>query len=194
MQAGYLKPLNTPLNDAELDKVLQQFVAGITGIAGKYVRPRWMPKEPTFPEPTVDWAAFGILSITPDPGLPLQDFNGTGGASGNGQMTVIRHAQLQCLGSFYGPNAQLNATTLRDGAVLGQNRAILQQNGLDVRSMSEVVALPDLINTTWQRRYDLSIYFGIETKRNYAILSLLKQSGTIQTESGILSTFDTENY
>lgn len=192
---GYLLPTSQPPpRDAALDDVLQAFVSGVSGLPGKMVRPRWQPVMPSFPEPNEDWVAFGVLSIRRAQGTPTQDFDGTAGPGGNGVMSVRRWATLNCLASFYGPNAQEYATRLEDGAVLAQNRFTLQQNGLDVKRTSEVVALPDLVNSTWQRRYDLSIDLAIETTRDYAILSLLKQSGTIVSEGGDLSTFDTENY
>src|SRR4051812_9766277 len=49
---GYLSPVvaSSALQDAALDALLQQMVAGITGLPGNMVRPRWQPVTPKQPE------------------------------------------------------------------------------------------------------------------------------------------------
>ena len=57
---GYLTPTSGPLTEEELQDVLTAMVAGITGLPGKMVRPRWQPKPPKQPEHNIPWCAVGI--------------------------------------------------------------------------------------------------------------------------------------
>ena len=53
---GFLSPLSTPapLEDQALADFFQQYVAGITGIAGNLVRPRWQAEPPNIPQVASD--------------------------------------------------------------------------------------------------------------------------------------------
>ncbi|MFT2520511.1 hypothetical protein ACMWQB_30330, partial [Escherichia coli] len=58
---GYLVPAvaSPPLDDDDLDNLLHDMIAGISGLPRAMVRPRWQPTVPKQPEPGVNWCAFG---------------------------------------------------------------------------------------------------------------------------------------
>ncbi|MDD2775507.1 MAG: hypothetical protein PHU06_06100 [Gallionella sp.] len=186
-QAGYLTPVGAlPLADDALTNAVQAFVANVAGLPPTLVFPRWQATLPVMPEATINWCAVGLLDYQND-GPPIQLFGPSG-------MQVQRQGSSNCLCSFYGPNAQGFAETLFDGASLGQNRAVLQAAGLDIRRVSGVAALPQLLNSSWQKRYDISLILGVSTIRVYQIESLLRSQGTISTSADpSVASFDTEN-
>jgi len=62
---GYIVPGTPELDayDATLEDIIQGALAGITGLAGNLVRPKWQPEPANQPDKSVDWCAFG-LSLT----------------------------------------------------------------------------------------------------------------------------------
>jgi hypothetical protein len=63
---GYLVPVSPlPLDDEELGRRLSNVVAGVTGIPGNLVRPRWQKNPPPIPDEGVDWVAVGVTSYRP---------------------------------------------------------------------------------------------------------------------------------
>src|SRR4051794_41883115 len=111
---GYLRPVNTPLSDVELENALQQAVVGILGFSGDLVRPRWQPTPPNQPAPEVDWCAIAIMSRTPLD-YPYEHHFPTG------PTRLTRWSTVNVLASLYGPNANFYAEQLRDGFYIKQN-------------------------------------------------------------------------
>jgi len=69
---GFLLPLippPIPLEDDQLDDLLQAWVVGLTGLPSEMVRPRWQTPTPTRPQSTTDWAAIGITDEQPEYGF-----------------------------------------------------------------------------------------------------------------------------
>lgn len=166
---GYLAPAGTPaLADAALEDLLQGVVAGITGLPGAMVRPRWQPTNPKVPEPNVDWCAIGIMRTTPDAG-PAIIHDGAGDGSDQYQ----RHQELVLLASFYGPNAQGYGQILSDGLSIPQNMETLRVNGFGLIEVGDMTPAPDLVNQQWVHRYDMRIRLRRQIVRTYPILNIL---------------------
>lgn len=53
-------PGPAPVEDDKLTDILQELVAGITGLAGTLVRPRWQPRPDPLPAYNVNWVGMGI--------------------------------------------------------------------------------------------------------------------------------------
>ncbi|UGB46997.1 hypothetical protein LQ772_06815 [Frateuria edaphi] len=175
---GYLSPGGAvPAEDAALDAILQQAIAGITGLPGGMVRPRWQPTVPKQPEPTANWCALGVPRTGPAD-FPAIEHDGTG----DGQSTLHRHEEFDVLASFYGPAASGYAKTLRDGLYLAQNRAALQAAGIDLIGTSDLTSAPDLINQQWVRRYDVTLSFRRHAARTFAVLNLLSADAVLVTD------------
>jgi len=176
---GYLAPTAPVLpEDDELDNLLQELVAGVTGLPGDMVRPRWQATVPKQPEPTENWCALGIPRQQNDAGPAIQH-----DGDGDGSDEYIRHQQIELLCSFYGPAAKGYAQRLADGMAIPQNNEQLASNGLKFVSVSDVQAAPALINQQWNRRYDLTLTLRRKITRTYPVLNLLSAEVQSTTDS-----------
>ena len=186
---GYLVPSSAPpLENGALDAFLQVAVAGITGLPGTMVRPRWQTPVPKHPEATADWCAVGIISETPEYGAYERHWRGEpsnpNDPAGQGYDEQIRHETLEIMATFYGPDSRGNAKLLRDGIAVDQNREVFFLNNMNfVSADCKVTNVPELINETWFRRVDLTFYVRREIDRTYPILNLLSAPIAIQSDA-----------
>lgn len=172
---GYLTPDSSPVpGDDALEDLLQPMVSGITGIPGKYVRPRWQSGNPKQPEPNVNWCAIGVMSTKQDAN-PALDHEG----SGEGSDQYQRHQEIVLLATFYGPSAQAYGQTLSDGMYVPQNSEALKAKGMAFVEAGELIAAPELINQQWVRRYDLRIRLRRKINRTYQVLNILSAEVTV---------------
>ncbi|WP_419687269.1 LIC_12616 family protein [Burkholderia theae] len=177
---GYLAPaVDTPPDeDDALDDLVHDLVAGITALSPDLVRPRWQPVVAKQPEPGINWCAFGIQTQTPD-ASPAIVHNG----ANEGSDTYIRHQDLDVLCTFYGPAAKGYAQRLADGLALPQNREQLQLLDMAFVSVSEIRAVPDLVNQQWVRRYDMTVMLRRKVTRTYAVLNLKSAQASTTTDA-----------
>lgn len=189
---GFLAPTTSPTEDAALADLLQAWVVGMTGLPATMVRPRWQPIQPVQPEITENWCAIGVLSETPDAGLPYMRHDGAA-ASGTGESVMLRWWTIEVLASFYGPAAAANATRLSDGAYVGQNRQTLESAALVLIGAGGIVVAPELFQTQWVQRVDLPLTFARQVRRAYQIRNILSSAGQVATDRGAITSFDTEN-
>lgn len=165
---GYLAPSSpAPDNDAVLIADLQAAVAGITGLPGTLILPRWQPEPANRPAISVDWAALGTTLRTAN---TFSTIVHNGAAEGTD--TVTRHEEIDVATSFYGPTCEGNATLLRDGLGVPQNREALWLKGLKLVEIEDVVKTADLINNQWWPRADLKFRIRRQVDRTYPILNL----------------------
>ncbi|QYY30241.1 hypothetical protein K2O51_22990 [Cupriavidus pinatubonensis] len=166
---GYLAPTApVPPDDDALDDLLQALVAGISGLPGSMVRPRWQPTVPKQPEPSVNWCALGVDVQQNDASPAIQH-----DPNGDGSDTYIRHQAIELLCSFYGPAGKGYAQRLADGLAIPQNNEQLALNDMKFVSVSEIRAAPDFVNQQWVRRYDLTVQLRRKITRTYPVLNLL---------------------
>lgn len=177
---GFISPVapSSALFDAALDDLIQKLVVGVTGLPGPMVRPRWQPVVPKQPEPGTDWCAIGISSIEPTD-YPTEDHDGTG----NGSDVQQAWEEFTVLASFYGPNGMANASLLRRGVYVPQNREALQVAGIDVVEAGTTTPAPDLINQQWIRRYDIPVRLRRKVQSIYPVLNLASADDSIVTDT-----------
>ncbi|WP_313817903.1 LIC_12616 family protein [Cupriavidus sp.] len=176
---GYLAPTApVPPDDEDLDNLLQELVAGVTGLPGEMVRPRWQPTVPKQPEPTENWCAMGVSVQTNDSGPAIQH-----DSVGDGSDTYTRHQQIDLMCSFYGPSAKGYAQRLADSISIPQNGEQLALNGMKFVSASDIQPAPALINQQWNRRYDLTLVLRRKITRTYPVLNLLSAEVQSTTNS-----------
>lgn len=186
---GYLVPSSAgPAEDDALEDLIHDAIAGITGLVGTLVRPKFQPRPPDRPELSVDWCAFTVTSDDPNWGAAIIHH-----PEGDGSDEMRRHSTLDVLCTFYGPNANGYATKLREGLLLPQNFEALQANGIDFLEAGRVFAAPEFINNQWNRRRDLTIRFRREVSRTYPVLNLLSAEGTVVSDDGDANAWNTEN-
>ena len=176
---GYLAPTApVPPDDEDLDNLLQELVAGVTGLPGEMVRPRWQPIVPKQPEPTENWCAMGVSVQTNDSGPAIRH-----DPAGDGSDTYTRHQQIDLMCSFYGPSAKGYAQRLADSISIPQNGEQLALNGMKFVSASDIQPAPALINQQWNRRYDLTLVLRRKITRTYPVLNLLSAEVQSTTDS-----------
>ncbi len=188
---GFLTPTSPPPpEDSSFDAIIQALAAGVTGLPGNLVRPRWeavssaSPVPTAMPEVGVDWCAIGVVDEVPVRGQVISQHQASANG-GNGQTVTQTFAIVQVLASFYGPNCRGNASLLRDGLMVGQNREQLQLLSIGLVEMPSAIRfIPEMVNSQFQRRADVSFLLIVPFVRVYAILNLLAAQGTIQTDVG----------
>lgn len=177
---GYLPPDGTllPAEDDDLDAIFQKAIAGITGLPGSMVRPRWQPVPPKQPEPSVNWCALGVTVQTPDAGPYIEHI-----ADGDGKDRSNRHEDIEVLASFYGPAAQEYASRLRDGFGIPQNNEEINAAGVFFVDSGPIRPAPELVNQQWIRRRDIALTFRRKVSREYAVLNVQSATVTTTTET-----------
>jgi hypothetical protein len=173
---GYLLSTTTPTNDLDLDVVFQNLIAGLTGIDGQYVRPRFQD-EPT-PPPTkgITWVAVGIMTSVADTYPAVAFVDGTGDV-------LIHHERIDVLCSFYGPKAERAKASARDGLIIGQNREVIAALGIDYIGPSNELRVPVQIKTIWTNRIDMTLTFHRQIIQTYDVLSIETSAGILDTDS-----------
>lgn len=182
---GYLSPLvvSPPTEDIDLDAQFQAAVAGITGLEGQYVRPRWQSSLPKQPAAGVNWCAIGVSVVTPDDSPYISHIG-----AGEGADNYVRHEQIELACTFYGVNSQRYAATLRDGIAMPTNMSYLHLVGLYFIECSPVISAPELFNQQWIKRYDMTISFRRQVKRTYGVLNILSADPILVSDDiGIIS-------
>lgn len=180
---GYLVPAAAAPPDADLEAVFQKLIAGVSGLPGSLVRPRWQPIPPQQPEASVNWASVGITGRTPDAGPYIVHGTGDGiTSSAAGSDTLQRHETLDILVSFYGPSGAALAEQTLDGLWIAQNSEALAAADLKFTGVTgQILAVPELVNQVFIRRYDFTAKFRRKVTRVYPVLNLLSASIVLDT-------------
>lgn len=176
--AGYLAPAASAQQyDVALEDLFQAVLAGITGIPGSNVRPRYQRDPPPRPSVDVDWVAFGVA-------LEDEDWNAYRFMDGSGNYLVERTEYLTLSASFYGPNCMANERLWRDGLAVGQNLDDLTAAGVSFVEVAKPVVLPALFKDLWQKKVDAKATFARWSSRQYPVLSFTSATVTVQLDSG----------
>lgn len=177
---GFLGPSPTEtLTELNWVNFLQATVAGIIGLPGNLVRPRWQPNPPPTPDVSVDWAACGITRSTAN----FEPYMHHYASPDPGHDVLRRQEQVNYLVSCYGPNAGDNIAILRDGIFVDQNRAGWRENAVGLVEAERITHVPELFRQQWRDRYDLEIVINREVRRVYLVRNLLRARGPIYGES-----------
>ncbi len=176
---GYLSPAASPapLEGQALNIFLQNWIVGITGLPGQYVRPRWQPEPPNIPDPTVDWIAFGITSREADTFAAEVH---QAGSPGNNQMR--RHEIVHILVTVYGPNADRTASILREGMQVPQNHEVLSSNNMGFASSGDIIQTSEILKQQWVYRLDFEFAIKRQIVYEYPVEEILTVSGTLNNE------------
>lgn len=174
--AGYLTPFDAPapIEEDALDQFFHDVIAGITGVDGKLVRPRWQEVPLNMPPANSSWIAFGVTN-------QIEDFNGYV-EHAEGKDTLQRYETLDLMVSSYGPKAATNLGRLLDGLEIEQNRAVLTANGMGVLEATDKVNAPVLVKDRWRKRIDSTIKIRREIRREYDIRDIASALVTLDVE------------
>jgi len=173
-----------PVEDDDLDSVLQAMVVGITGLDATLVRPRWQTIVPKQPEPGTDWCSIGVVSSMPDANAYVQHLSGISISQPAGDVSQ-RHEELEVLVSFYGPHAKSNLGILRDGLWIEQNLYAAKASGLYFTGQMEPGrAAPEFINQQWIRRWDSALTFRRMAARAYLVNNIVSAEIDLIDDTG----------
>ena len=185
-QAGILRPLAGPAIVDPTDKI-RSWVAGLVALPVQSVRRRWAPRPGLRPNIGEDWAAVGVDKIISH-GTPLQlSKRGELDKPESGDITRVTHQTLECVASFYGPNALAMAEEFRETARISQNISALESECGCVLQWIEpdITHLPDFLCEQWVDRYDVRFKIGRAASRTYGVRTICAaDSISIVTEKG----------
>lgn len=180
---GYLTPTTpNPATDFNLDRKVNDLVAGTVGLSGSLVRPRWQPEPAPIPASSVDWIAFGKIRQDSQSGSPYIEHDGAGDG-GNGLDRLYHVAYLHYMATFYGPNCEQFAQLLVDGLEITQNHEVSLVNSISLREIGAPVFVPEQVNQVWYRRVDVELVFEHKYTREYAVQNILHADGQVHSQS-----------
>lgn len=179
---GYLQPVTSPAADTELRRIVHGFIAGVTGISGAYVRPKWQGNPASIPVTGTDWCAYGIGNFQAGAPYQVQVANGS-----DTQSEIDQHERFDVDCSFYGPMCEMYARMVRDGLYIAQNREALWLQGISVTGIGLLTHVPEIVNDVWLDRCDITVSMGRNENSRYNVLHFLSADGTINTDSPLLT-------
>jgi hypothetical protein len=182
---------NLVLDGQSLEDYVAQVVAGVSGLPGPMVRPRWQAEPPNLPDWGVDWAGVGIMKHRPIGIYPWVGHH----PDGDGYSEMQRHEELDVLVSFYGINADAHAGNFHSGFGVWQNHASLRLVGMALVEVQDGTVNPEFIKQKWHNRVDKPFVLRRIIIRNYPVLNLLSSKGLVIPEpQGVYqSPWDTDN-
>ena len=181
---GYLAPsLGDIASREQVEDSLHAAIVGMTGLTPEMVRPRWQQEPPKPPANNVNWCAFGVSEWQAED-YPEVRHQG----AGDGQDILTRNEVIAVLVSFYGPLASILAKQLSLGLYVEQNREQLRKVGIVFVEAKTLRHLPAVAGVDFRERFDLPLVFRVQSKTNYAVLNILKSTGTIEADK-----FDGQN-
>lgn len=179
---GYLGPTTAPpADDLDLDTIIGTLIAGVTGLPGNMVLPRWQETQPRIPDVGETWAAVGVIATMPDDS-PVQTHHG----EGDGYTILRTFYRLDVLASFYGPKGDAYAKLTRDAFYVGQNREAMRSYGLNLIGFDTIRRVPEIIATQARRRSDLPFRLTQTIERRFEIRNVLQADGTIRADASRL--------
>lgn len=164
-----------PPSGTDIERIVQVMVVQLSGIPGPLVRPRYQLMPPTQPDAATTWASVGINMLEAD-NFPSIVHDGTvilPGQTLPGADRMQRHGTVQVLITFYGPEAEDCAGSVRDALHHPLNvDPLTAAVGMKVREVHDLARVPEFINQQWIDRVDMMISFRIQIDRAYPVLNI----------------------
>lgn len=158
--------LANSLDDDDLFNFFHDFIAGLTGLAGNLVLPRWQPEPPNIPATAPNFAAFGVTTYKAD--TYAADV-----LKAAGTFEIHRHETIELLVSFFGLNCGALGRIFRDGIQVEQNRDVLSMNNFGLLECNDVVMAPTLFKERWLRRADVAFSVRRQVVRGFPVQPLV---------------------
>jgi hypothetical protein len=192
---GFLTASTPGLEGQDLQRFIQQWIVGVSGLPANMVRPRWQIEPPNIPTEGNVWIAFGIGNTRTD-AYPYVEHDPTLN-DGSGGDRLQRHEDFDVLCSAYdlGSTGMADATLslFRDGTAIPQNRELLRANDLMLVEVGDMISVPTLLMQRWNYRVDMSVRLRRQIIREYPVYSILSASGGVffdQLPRGIVVRFE----
>lgn len=180
-----------PLNDDALADFLQGWFAGLTGLDGTLVRPRWQLDPPQQPSRNITWMALGIKRRRRDFDIYKMHVGGNDQLDPPvaGYDITYRNEILEILCSVYGPYSDAIADLVWNGVAMSQNREALFGAGMGLIKVEDPYQVPELIKEKWLRRIDFEVHLRRAVSLQYPVLDIA--SATVEIISDTPSFTDT---
>ncbi len=177
-QNVYVTP-NAPLTPfgQDLQRILQQWVVGVSGLSGSFVRPLWQQEPANIPDVGDTWAAIGITETTGD-AFPYIEHD----PAGDGSDVVQNNETFVLATRWYGPDAGRLCATMVMSCAVPQNRDKLLPIKL-IRVPDRWLSVPVLFKERWQNRIDMNIVMRRQLDSRYAIFNLTSAQGILRTDT-----------
>jgi hypothetical protein len=168
-----------------LDDFVQQIVAGITGLPGDLVRPRYQQEPPDLPPIGTDWCAVGVFGDARPSGYPYGVEDSL--PAGQGSQDRADFEEFDVLASFYGPDADRYATLLRQGLFVANNQEPLYLAKVALVGTGPRRRMTDLIQRKFMERYDVLVTFTRTVLTSYPVLYFLSATNVVATDTGFVT-------
>lgn len=142
------------LSLVDIEDVLGDVVAALTGLARSLVRPRWQEEPPAQPPRGETWCAFGVTG---------RETTGHQLICGSAGARLRQEERITCLASFYGPRSAEKATSLKACLRVPQNQELLRPFNLVFVSVGAETRVPEAVAGGWVGRVDLPLVFRAAT-------------------------------
>lgn len=163
-----------PASGDAVTAAMQTMIAQLAQLPGNMVRPRWQPMPPTQPAVDQTWAAVGVIRTEADafPYIAHDGATTLPGETAPGVDRMQRHSTVTVLATFYGPNADDAAVSVRDALYVPQNMEPLAPLGLKLLEVHDLTRAPEIMNQQFVDRVDLRIDMRRQINRVYPIFDL----------------------
>lgn len=177
MSGGYLTEVKAPIEGKELQRFIQQFLMGVSGLPGSLVRPAYQQEPAAWPDVDTDWLAFWE-----------KDRTTTGYVTEIIAQEVIKphkhktvsHVEMSIQLAAYGPMAASIISRIRDGIQLSQNRDVLHTKGFAVVNLQSLGFIGDQTpDNEYLNRWDGVLTLRREEVREFDISTFLGADGII---------------
>ena len=150
---GFLQPEPGPAR-SDIERLLGDVIAGITGLSRDLVRER-TAQPPPVPESGATWCSFGIARRS-ESKSQVRHYETE---DGQGMSRVLTHETLTVPVSFFGPGCEDAALKLKAGLQVSQNREPLWHANIALVRAGDVVTPPAPDELRWSGRADLALDF-----------------------------------
>lgn len=176
---GYLTPTNAIDDDQALRRILHGFIAGLTGLVAAMVRPAWQGNQPSIPDNGTNWCAYQVNNFTAGQAYQVR-------VDADDDLAFYQYETFDLVASFYGANCERYCSIVRDGLQLSQNREAMYLQGISVVGGVTITHVPELINSVWQDRCDITVGMAREYVRRYDVLHFASAGGDVITDTDIV--------
>ena len=166
-----------PLNDNELQDLLQLWFAGVTSLNPSLVRPLWQEDPPETPPHDTTWLAFGIKGRPRDFDAYQKHVAGIPD-SGNapavpGHTKTYRNEELRIGCVAYGPQSDAVSAAVWNNGRMAQNRELLRKNGIGLIAVEDATPGAEYIKSKYVRRVDFDVRLRRAVSLLYPILDVV---------------------
>ncbi len=176
--SGFLRSTgNPPLNDDQLQDLLQTWFVGLVGIDPSLVRPRWQANPPDRPPAEINWLAFGIADRPGDWDGHVSHVAATTTSPAGDLLYANEELVIEC--SAYGPGSDAIRSAIWTGTKISQNLDLLRANGMGFIEVGQPRSFGERIKQIIIRRVDFRVRLRRAVGLLYSVQDLDSASASL---------------